>query len=69
MSAILLKEARVSKEQLDVIRYRLKTGELTYDKAKLLAEKPLKIMNIYMKQRAKDFGVKHRATHFIGFMR
>ena len=69
MPTILLKEARVSKEQLDVIRCRLKIGELTYDKAKLLAEEPLKIMNTYMKQRAKDFGLKHHSISFTGFIR
>ena len=69
MPTILLKEARVSKEQLDAIRHRLKIGELTYDKARLLAEEPLKIMNTYMKQRAKDFGIKHRSISFTGFIR
>tara|TARA_Y100000310_G_C20435435_1_gene693500 strand:- start:230 stop:439 length:210 start_codon:yes stop_codon:yes gene_type:complete len=69
MPIILLKEARMSKEQLDAIRHRLKIGELTYDKARLLAEEPLKIMNTYMKQRAKDFGIKHRSISFTGFIR
>ena len=69
MPTILLKEARMSKEQLDAIRHRLKIGELTYDKARLLAEEPLKIMNTYMKQRAKDFGIKHRSISFTGFIR
>ncbi len=59
----------MSKEQLDAIRHRLKIGELTYDKARLLAEEPLKIMNTYMKQRAKDFGIKHRSISFTGFIR
>lgn len=44
MPVILLKEARTSKKQLDIIRHNLKTGKLNYGKAKLLAEEPLKVM-------------------------
>lgn len=69
MLIVSIKEARMSKEQLDTIRYRFKIGEFTYDSAQLLAEEPLKIMNTYMKQRANDFGVKHHSISFTSYIR
>lgn len=66
---ISLAEAREAKERLDAIRCQLKVGSISYDEAKLRTREPLKFLNSYMEQRARDFGVKYRAVHFVGFMR
>lgn len=62
-------EARQAKEELDTVKYLLKTGSISFDEAKARSSQPLRTINTYMEKRAQDFGVRHHAIHFTGYMR
>ncbi len=60
---------RKAKARLDEIKSLYKTGRVSYDEAKELASGPLETLNEEMAKIAKEFGRKHRAVLFTGFMR
>lgn len=56
-------------ERLREVKYLLKRGEITFEKAKEMAEPLLRELNERGKQIAKEFGKRYNPITFTYFMR
>ena len=65
----ILRQAKKAKEDLDQIKFLLKTAQISYDEAKLRAVLPLQQLSAGMAVISKQHGFKPRSVSFASFMR
>ena len=65
-----IEAGRMAKDRLDEIRFKLKTGQISYDEAKEAALEPLEDLYAGMVEVSKKYGFgKPRKPNFAGMMR
>lgn len=64
-----IERARVAREELDHIKYLMKTGQISFDTARERAVEPLKALNAGMATLSRQYGMKHRVVGFSAYMR
>lgn len=62
-------QAQKIRELVETTRYRLKTGQISYDEARALLAPTIQHMNARGREIAQEYGVKFRAVSFTSLMR